>query len=95
MTQMGEAEIVNGAVQSAAVNMIPPHSEDLQPAGACTLCRVVFFARPDQVRGTRELIRLHESICPGGERLGEVALPYETMPPRLADGVPTMPFGRR
>jgi hypothetical protein len=71
-------------------------TNDLRPAGACTLCRVVFFARPDQVTDTRALIRLHESICPGGERLGEVALPYEPLPPpRLADVVPTMPFGRR
>lgn len=75
--------------------MTPPHSSDLQPAGACTLCRVVFFARPDQFSGTREVIRLHESICPGGERLGEVAVPYETAPMRLSDAVPTMPFGRR
>lgn len=76
--------------------LTPNEPNDLQPAGACTLCRVVFFSRPDQVTHTRQLIRLHESICPGGERLGEVALPYEAPPPpRLSDVVPTIPFGRR
>lgn len=75
--------------------MTPHPSVDLQPAGTCTSCRVVFFSRPDQMAGTRALLRLHESICPGGERLGEVAMPYEPSPPRLDDVVPAMPFGRR
>jgi len=48
-----------------------------QPVGVCGACGVGFIAPADRVDHAEEILRLHESICPGGERAGDVVHPYD------------------
>jgi hypothetical protein len=43
--------------------------------GGCALCGVLFAGSPEQRAGVEHLLRVHESICPGGARAGHVVTP--------------------
>ena len=45
--------------------------------GACGVCGVQFAASRDRRAEAARVLRVHESICPGGQRSGEVATPFE------------------
>ena len=45
--------------------------------GACGVCGVKFTASRERQADTARVLCVHETICPGGERSGEVATPYE------------------
>jgi hypothetical protein len=43
--------------------------------GGCAVCGVLFAGSPEQRAGVQHLLRVHESICPGGARGGHVVTP--------------------
>jgi hypothetical protein len=43
--------------------------------GMCAICRVTFFSSPDGEKLVQDLLRVHEMICPGGDRTGERVMP--------------------
>jgi hypothetical protein len=45
--------------------------------GACGVCGVQFAASRERRAETARVLHVHESICPGGQRAGEVATPFE------------------
>ena len=45
--------------------------------GACGVCGVTFAASRERQAEAARVLRVHESICPGGQRAGEVATPFE------------------
>ena len=57
----------------------PPHRR-LRPrpgvVGACTVCGVVFAGREAERGRVVEVLRVHQTICPGGSRAGEVVVPF-------------------
>lgn len=55
----------------------------LTAVGACESCGVTFLAQPAHVKGVREILRVHRSVCPGGNRAEEVVAPAESLPPTL------------
>ncbi|HYR96389.1 MAG TPA: hypothetical protein VEM57_06605 [Candidatus Binatus sp.] len=59
----------------------PP--DDVWRVGECTTCRVAFAGRRTEVASLGHLLQVHERICPGGDRAGEVVMPLEaSRPPR-------------
>jgi hypothetical protein len=49
----------------------------LHTIGACATCGVQFAAMEEQRGNVEEILRVHQRICPGGRRGGEVIAPYE------------------
>jgi hypothetical protein len=45
--------------------------------GSCAVCGVTFAASRERQAEAARVLRVHESICPGGQRAGEVATPFE------------------
>jgi hypothetical protein len=45
--------------------------------GVCAACGVAFLAPAGRLEQTAELLRVHESICPGGDRAGEGVTPLD------------------
>ena len=45
--------------------------------GACAVCGVKFAASREHRAEVARVLRVHETICPGGHRSGEVATPFE------------------
>ncbi len=45
--------------------------------GACAVCGITFAASRERQTEAARVLRVHESICPGGQRVGEVATPFE------------------
>jgi hypothetical protein len=45
--------------------------------GECPTCRVAFAGRRGDVASVGHLLQVHERICPGGDRAGEVVMPLE------------------
>ena len=45
--------------------------------GACAVCGITFAAARERQAEAARVLRVHESICPGGQRAGEVATPFE------------------
>ena len=45
--------------------------------GACAVCGVKFAASRKHRAEVARVLRVHETICPGGHRSGEVATPFE------------------
>ena len=43
--------------------------------GHCSVCGVAFGARRGKRRQVSHLLVVHEQICPGGDRTGEIAFP--------------------
>jgi hypothetical protein len=41
------------------------------------VCGVQFAASRERRAETARVLHVHESICPGGQRAGEVATPFE------------------
>jgi hypothetical protein len=55
-----------------------PHRLRLpEPVGACSVCGVRFAASADRRALVEEVLRVHQSICPGGMRAGHVVAPFE------------------
>ena len=52
----------------------------LLAAGTCHACGVLFLTPPGADAVTREVLRIHEAICPGGRRAGEIAVPAKHVP---------------
>jgi len=45
--------------------------------GVCGVCGVKFAASRERQADAARVLRVHESICPGGQRSGRVAMPFE------------------
>lgn len=45
--------------------------------GKCCACSVAFGGTVEQAASVEQVLRAHESICPGGERDGELVLPFQ------------------
>jgi hypothetical protein len=48
-----------------------------EPVGTCSVCGVRFAASDDRRALVEEVLRVHQSICPGGVRAGHVVAPFE------------------
>jgi hypothetical protein len=48
-----------------------------EPIGTCSVCGVRFAASEDRRALVEEVLRVHQSICPGGMRAGHVVAPFE------------------
>lgn len=44
--------------------------------GQCCECGVAFAGSVEQSAGVAQVWRAHESVCPGGDRAGEVVHPF-------------------
>ena len=44
--------------------------------GICPGCGVMFAAPPGRDEETDEILRVHEAICPGGNRRGDLVTPF-------------------
>ncbi|HJQ85422.1 MAG TPA: hypothetical protein VKA21_15150 [Candidatus Binatia bacterium] len=44
--------------------------------GVCRACGVTFAAGDDQRAQAAKVLGVHQAICPGGRREGEVVRPY-------------------
>jgi hypothetical protein len=53
-----------------------PNTE-LVTVGTCPRCGVSFLGRSDHRGAVGEALRVHFIICPGGDRAGEWAAPFE------------------
>lgn len=60
--------------------------------GRCCECGVAFAGQVEQSAGIEQVWRAHESICPGGERAGEVVCPF---PPAAAAAPDLSPVADR
>ena len=49
--------------------------------GECASCHVGFAGRRAELVSVEHLLRVHERICPGGDRAGEVVMPLEASRP--------------
>ena len=58
-----------------------PAGEDPWRVGVCTTCRVAFAGRPGEIVSVEHLLQVHERICPGGDRAGEIVMPLEASRP--------------
>ena len=58
----------------------PPVEDPLQ-VGECASCRVAFAGRRAEMVSLGHLLQVHERICPGGNRAGEVVMPLEASLP--------------
>jgi hypothetical protein len=47
--------------------------------GRCAVCRVAFAAEPGAQDATRMVLRVHEQVCPGGNRLRETVMPLAAL----------------
>ena len=45
--------------------------------GACCVCGVVFEGTIERALDIRHVLAVHESICPGGRRTGEIVSPFD------------------
>ena len=45
--------------------------------GACGVCGVVFEGTTERALDVRHVLEVHESICPGGRRTGEIVTPFD------------------
>jgi hypothetical protein len=45
--------------------------------GACGVCGVVFEGTTERALDVRHVLDVHESICPGGRRAGEIVAPFD------------------
>jgi hypothetical protein len=45
--------------------------------GTCAVCGVAFAAYEQRREHVEEVLRVHQSICPGGSRAGHVVEPYD------------------
>jgi len=43
----------------------------------CSACGVLFVGPPERRAHVEHILRVHERICPGGSRSGDVATPFE------------------
>ena len=59
-----------------SVQLSPKPQPPLAPMSICCHCGVLFVAAPADVAKTRHVVRVHESVCPGGTRAGETANPF-------------------
>ena len=48
-----------------------------EPVGACSVCGVKFAASAERRALVEEVLRVHQSTCPGGMRAGHVVAPFE------------------
>ena len=48
--------------------------------GACGICGVRFAGKTEQWSGVEQVLRAHESICPGGDRGDETVVPFPSDP---------------
>ena len=48
-----------------------------ETVGACTVCGVKFAGSDGRRALVEEVLRVHQSICPGGTRGGHVVAPFE------------------
>jgi hypothetical protein len=48
-----------------------------EPVGTCSVCGVKFAASAERRALVEEVLRVHQSICPGGMRAGHVVAPFE------------------
>jgi hypothetical protein len=48
-----------------------------EAVGACGVCGVVFEGTAERARDVRHVLEVHESICPGGRRAGEIVAPFD------------------
>jgi hypothetical protein len=53
---------------------LPP---DRKVVGACAVCGVGFAASAGRRAHAEQLLRVHQSICPGGNRAGHIVEPFE------------------
>jgi hypothetical protein len=51
--------------------------------GECAACHVAFAGRRREAVSVGHLLRVHQRICPGGDRAGEVVMPLEASRPAL------------
>ena len=47
----------------------------ISSSGRCSACGLAFGARRGQRRQVAHVLGVHEEICPGGDRAGEVVFP--------------------
>ena len=62
-----------GSAQSSARDL--PKGRDA--VGACSVCGVVFEGTTERALDVRHVLKVHESICPGGRRTGEIVTPFD------------------
>jgi hypothetical protein len=60
---------------SHARTRVLPKGRD--PVGACGVCGVVFEGTTERAVDVRHVLDVHESICPGGRRAGEIVSPFD------------------
>ena len=60
---------------SAARAGVLPKGRDA--VGACGVCGVVFEGTAERALDVRHVLDVHESICPGGRRAGEIVAPFD------------------
>ena len=44
--------------------------------GTCPACGVMFSGSPGGDEETAEILHVHEAICPGGDRRGDLVTPF-------------------
>jgi hypothetical protein len=54
----------------------PVDEDDVVTVGQCPRCRVGCAGRAEDRGKLEELLRVHQQHCPGGDRAGDVWLPF-------------------
>jgi hypothetical protein len=52
-------------------------ADEVEVIGACAVCGVRFASTPARRAEIAHVLAVHESVCPGGDRAGEVVIPLE------------------
>jgi hypothetical protein len=60
---------------SARMNGQP--RRDYDAVGACGVCGVTFAGTTERAPDVRQVLGVHEAICPGGRRAGEIVTPFD------------------
>jgi hypothetical protein len=71
----GEPLMASARSAHARARDLPKGGRDA--VGACGVCGVVFEGTAERALDVRHVLDVHESICPGGRRSGEIVAPFD------------------
>jgi hypothetical protein len=54
-----------------------PSRRNYDTVGACGVCGVTFAGTTERAPDVRHVLGVHESLCPGGRRAGEIVTPFD------------------
>jgi hypothetical protein len=70
-------ETVHGERSLGSAERVRDLPKGRDAVGACGVCGVVFEGTAERALDVRHVLEVHQSICPGGRRAGEIVAPFD------------------